>query len=188
MLKIKSARPKGLIGKRIEITGGYGGDGQMGIAIQEEYDKAGIKTNYGIGPDLPQFNKEIKSRKKDTWTHLTISTAKLSTIINTNGEVFLDKMQNWDLHIIEDQTVTKTENLDLSSMQSFFKKELAEIVKQLQISIPLSGWTIASSNLFILERTKLNDNRYGKLRIKGNKVAGFKNLSNSTYFSLFEEI
>ena len=188
MVKIKSARPKDLIGKRIELPLGYGGDGQIGRAIQEEYDKAGIETNHGIGPDLPQFNKEIKSRKKDTCTHLTVGTSKLSTIINTNGEVFLDKMQNWDLHIVEDQTVIKTENLNLSSMQNLLKEELIKLVDQLKISIPLNGWTMAKTNLFILERTELNNDRYGKLRIKGNKVKGFKALSNSTYFSLFEEI
>jgi hypothetical protein len=188
MSKIKSARPKDLIGKFIIIPAGYGGDGQVGKAIQEEYDKAGIKTNYGIGPDLPQFNKEIKSRKKDTWTHFTIGTSKISTIINTNGEVFLDKMQNWDLHIVEDQTVIKTESIDLSSMQGLFKKELAELVNQIKISIPLNGWTMAKSDFFILERTELNDDRYGKLRVKGNKFKGFKALSNSTYFNLFEEV
>jgi hypothetical protein len=97
-------------------------------------------------------------------------------------------MQNWDLHIVEDQTVIKTENLNLSSMQNLLKEELIKLVDQLKISIPLNGWTMAKTNLFILERTELNNDRYGKLRIKGNKVKGFKALSNSTYFSLFEEI
>ena len=186
MIKIKSARPKDLIGKFIEVPAGYGGDGQVGRAIQEEYDKAGIKTNHGPGPDLPQFKKEIKSRDAETNASATIGTAKISEIINTNGEVFLDKMQNWDFHTLEKQLVIKTENLNLTNMQNFFKDEFAKLANQLKTSIPLTGWTLATTDIFIIERTKENESRYGKLRIKGHKFKGFKGLTKSTYFDLFE--
>jgi hypothetical protein len=184
MSRIKSAKPK-IVGNEITPVGN--GDGKFGRGIQKAYDDAGIKTNHGVGPDLPQYeNKEIKSRVSVTNAAVTIGTAKISDIIESNGKIFLDKLQKWDFHTHENQVVTKTENLDFAKMQDSIKEELANLAKQLEKGITSSGYTLAKTETFIVERAKENDNRYGKLRIKGNKFEGFKGLSKSTFYDHFE--
>ena len=184
MSRIKSAKPK-IIGNEI-IPVGHG-DGKFGRGIQKAYDDVGIKTNHGVGPDLPQYeNKEIKSRVSETNAAVTIGAAKISDIVKSNGKIFLDKLQKWDFHTHENQVVTKTENLDFAKMQDSIKEELADLAKQLEKGIPSTGHTLAKTKTFIVERAKENDDRYGKLRIKGHKFEGFKGLTKSTYFDLFE--
>jgi hypothetical protein len=195
MAKIKSARPKNIIGSVIDPIGN--GDGRFGRAIQEEYDKAGIRTNRGSGPDLPQYNTEIKSRKKNTWAPATIGTAPIKQIIATNGEVFLTKLDQWDLHVLDDEplelietVVCKIEILDWKPIHSFLKDELKDLANQLANNPPLTNWVLAQTQFFRIERVKEFDDKSGKLRVNGNKWNNILAMLKSAqqYNNLFEEI
>ena len=196
MTKIKSARPKNIVGSVITPSGN--GDGRFGRAIQQEYDKAGIKTNYGTGPDLPQYNnKEIKSRKKGTWAPATIGSASIAQIIATNGEVFLDKLDNWDLHVLDyepleliETTVSKIEVLDWKPLHKLIKEELLDLSNQLANNPPLTSWILAQTNFFRIERVREFNDKSGKLRINGNKWKDMLGMIKSApqYNTLFEEI
>ena len=195
MSKIKSARPKNIIGNIVTPWGA--GDGRFGRSIQQNYDDAGIKTNYGTGPDLPQYNTEIKSRKKGTWAPATIGSASIIQIIATNGEIFLDKLDKWDLHVLDDEPlelidtiVSKIEVLDWKPIHYFLKNEFKDLANQLANNPPLTAWVLAQTQFFRIERVREFDDKSGKLRVNGNKWNHILGMLKSTkqFNNLFEEV
>lgn len=183
MAKIKSAKPK-IIGQEI-ITKGSG-NGKWGKAIQDAYDRAGIITNHGPGCDIPVWGKEIKSRSISTNSSLTIGTHTVEDIVKTNGKVFLDKMNKWDLVTttespIKDgeKIVSNIEELDLSQIQDLLEEHLEELANQIKNGRPKKGWAIAKTEFFEIEHISSDEDRYGKLRVIGRKWKKFKSMVKS---------
>jgi hypothetical protein len=193
MSKIKNATPKNMLGSEIIPHGT--GSGKYGIAIQHLYDNAGIQTNYGPGPDLPQFNTEIKSRKKSTTVPLTIASASFDSIISTNGEIFLEKLDTWNFYTLDqnlngvtEMAVSNVDTLDWKPLHTFLKSEFTQLVNQLKNSPPKAGWILAQTKYFRIEKTGCEKN--GALRVNGNKWNEIKSMIKlyPRYNNLFEEV
>lgn len=181
--KISSIKPKNPIGKTITPIG-YG-DGALGVGLQQQlYDDAGIKTNWGSGPDMPEFSTEIKSRKKNTKAHVTIGTSTRDIIIQTKGKIFLDKLQKITFYTLDltpvdscDPKVVDSYNIDFSSIQDIINDELESLAEQLNVD----GFAIPKSKHFVLEQKTKNS--YA-LRISSHRFTGLKN--EITFKKLFE--
>jgi len=182
MARIKDATPK-IIGQEIIPNGKS--DGRWGVGVQDGYDQSGIETNRGPGQDCPQHGKEIKSRDKDTNASVTIGTKKIEDIKNTRGRSFLEKLNKWDFVTtinspikVDVKIVSDIEKLDFTLIRDFIEKELDKLVDKL-ISNPTDGWIMAQTDYFRIERSSPEDDRYGTLRINGNKWKDIKSMVKS---------
>jgi hypothetical protein len=159
------------------------GDGGYGLAIQQAYDARGIPTNYGPGNDIPEMNVEIKSWDKTKNGHISIASSTSKVILKTNGEVFLQKLKKWNLHLHEAGVLKDVRIYDFSPIHPQIKQELKELVQQLaqeEVASP-------KSEHFILEKIK-GRNSF-KLRLKFNKAENLFSMSKSDkqFNNLFEE-
>jgi len=197
MSKISSARPKRLV-KDYIVDGIGDGDGRFGRGIQYAYDESGIITNYSNGPDLPQYNIEIKTLMVESITHVSVVTCNLEKFKQNKGADVLEKLNTWHLYRLskvdeERVAIHSFEAIDWSNIHDEFKKEFSMLLEDLDNnSKKVDGriWTLAESNFFVMERTNPDNSINVKLRIKGNK---FKQLismarSSTSFHNMFDEV
>ena len=160
------------------------GDGGYGFAIQQAYDASGITTNYGPGNDIPEMDIEIKSWDKTKNGHISIASSTPKVILKTNGEVFLQKLKKWNLHLHEGGVLKDVRKYDFRSIHPQIKQELEELAHQLSEGLVISP----KSEHFVLEKIK-GRNSY-KLRLKFNKAENLFSMSKSDkqFNNFFEEV
>ena len=160
------------------------GDGGYGFAIQQAYDSSGITTNYGPGNDIPEIGVEIKSWDKTKNGHISIASSTKKVILKTSGEVFLEKLKKWNLHLHEEGVLKGVRKYDFTAIHPQIKEELKEITHQLAQGLIESP----KSEHFVLEKIK-GRNSY-KLRLKFNKAENLFSMSksNKQFNKLFEEM
>jgi hypothetical protein len=144
-------------------------NGKYGNAIQNLYDSAGITTSHGSGNDIPELQLEIKSRDPVKNCHISVGSYKLIDVVNSNGKCMLKKMQKWNLHNHVGGVVTSTIYIDFTTIHNELTVEFDDLANQLR-NDPLTKWTLAKTNNFIIERVSDDDDELIKLRIKSSKL------------------
>lgn len=143
--------------------------GFHGKQIEKKYKEAGFHVNVGSGPDLPQYNQEIKSMHRGTHSDRTVGSCTLSDFISSNGEKLLDKLQNWRFHEISNSTdeIMSEVNIDWTSdaFQDAFKKDFNTATSKLKkiSALPKSNSRIYTGDIFSIESVK---DRPGLIRVR----------------------
>lgn len=158
------------------------GNGGYGYAIQEKYDDLGIETSHTEGNDIPDMYLEIKSWDPSKKGHISVGSHKIDHVINTGGDCYLEKLQKWNLHKHNNGIVTHTVEVDFRNIKEEIKKEINDLVKNLDVNSKKKR-TLCSSENFVIERCGTNS---AKLRIKHSRVDNLIYRANS--FETFNQL
>ena len=186
-MKVRNPHPKELDKPTTRFVGLRGRD--RGLAVQQSYEDAGIKTNWNDGVDLPQFNEEIKTFTPRA--DITIGTYKSRDLLNTDGKVCFNKLgcaHQW--HEFDNNGVKrKTYYVDLRLIHDIIENDLKALTDDFRTNPGYGKWTCAKSKYFILEWTRPESKATGvKLRIRASKVKNLITLTGQpTFNKLFEE-
>ena len=99
----------------------------------------------------------------------------------------MDKLQSWDFYKLEGGIISNVKDIDWSVIQTAIVEDLHALANRLATEQLPETWTIANAKYFRIERTKLENNRSGKLRIKNlPKLLQLKN-TQPQYTKFFSE-
>lgn len=171
-VKIKSLKlADKLLGIKVPATI----NGHAGRAVEDILESMGMPINRKHGPDVLQYQLEIKTRDVDATSPQTIADMSLNEILNTPYEqshVF-EKFQQQLRVYIKDQVIVKATVYDFS--HSHVQRKIKEAYEHGQAQLRNNPNLIATSS---------KGNYYGYFeRVSGRSSYSFR-MSASRYFSM----
>lgn len=183
MLKIKSVKT-GLIGKKMPKD-----DATRGVFVHQHFEQEGWPMNHGRGADIPKYNIEVKSRRLNAVSPLTIGTVKFQDLLTVPYEKSLvaEKMQ-YQLRVTVDQDsiVTAVDVCDFTPefIQDMIKKGYDQVKSNArQLKDQGLPKTIPGNKYCYAERTQNTDSYRMRLSPKG--MNDLIQASKSTFDSIF---